>query len=570
MVRRERSSSSIAADTDNTIESSDDHFSDASEGGRQSVGSTASIPVTRVERVDDQPSHGEVPGTAAYKQRTQDAVPDEVEIVPPGQRSRSSSLQVGGGRPSTPRSPGGTPIPRTIVEKVEPDHPSHGEVPGTAAFDMRRADAQPDEVVTSADDTRATLQGKPPTPTAAGPCLTAEGEPIANHRSRSPSISDARLFTGPEISGGKDAPGVGGQEVEGEDANGVVQDGEEEDEDEGDGIERHQAQATERGQEEQQGTEQGDDDFGDDFDDFEEGGGGDDEDDFGDFGEAADEEPTPIASEVRSVPIPPSDPLSHLVCSRYSVCDKVLPLTVHKPPIDLQDLDSLFDIKGSLSAYLGELFPDTDVESLPFQNTSPPVPEPLLSDRSASLWSQLVAPPPLQPPNWIRSRIRRLFLVSLGVPVDLDEILPASKQKKLVLPSIHLDVDSPRESTNLSRVKKQDASTTSVNSTAERSADPSNEERKKTGAEKVGGPSPPLFDTNAASLLCSTTEAALKNLSDDELRTHVTRLEELTEKAGEVLDYWVKRKDSAVGDKEAFEGVIENLVGFVKKSKQKR
>ena len=58
-----------------------------------------------------------------------------------------------------------------------------------------------------------------------------------------------------------------------------------------------------------------------------------------------------------------------------------------------------------------------------------------LSERSHSLWSQLVAPPPLQPPDWVRSRIRRLFLVSLGVPVDLDEILPASKQKKLILPS---------------------------------------------------------------------------------------------------------------------------------------
>lgn len=141
-------------------DSSDDHFSDASEGGRQSASSVSSIPVTRVERVDDEPSHGEVPGTAAYNLRTQDAVPDQVEVVPEGQRSRSSSLAVGsGGRPSTP---GGSPIPRTIIEKVEPDNPSHGEVPGTAAFDMRKADAEPDEVVTSSDDTRATLQDLDP------------------------------------------------------------------------------------------------------------------------------------------------------------------------------------------------------------------------------------------------------------------------------------------------------------------------------------------------------------------------------------------------------------------------
>ena len=310
---------------DSTTESSDDHFSDASEGGRQSTGSVASIPVTRVERVDDQPSHGEVPGTAAYKQRTQDAVPDEVEIVPEGQRSRSSSLAVGGGRPSTPRSPGGTPVPRTIVEKVEPDHPSHGEVPGTAAFDMRKADAEPDEVVTSSDDTRATLQGKPSNPTSAGLCLTSEGEPTANHRSRSTSISDARLYEEPGVAGVEETlvkqPEFGGDGTD------------EEKEHEGVEVERvkehHDSRQTEQepDQDEQKEKAQEDDDFGDDFDDFEEGGDGD-EDDFGDFGEAADEEPTPTVTEPEHIPTPPSDPLSHLVCYNHSMLERASSLIV--------------------------------------------------------------------------------------------------------------------------------------------------------------------------------------------------------------------------------------------------
>lgn len=102
------------------------------------------MPITRVERVDDQPSHGEVPGTDAYELRTQDAVPDEVEIVPEGQRSRSISRARADSRPLTP---GGTPVPKMIVEKVDPDQPSHGDVPGTAAFEMRKADAEPDEVL---------------------------------------------------------------------------------------------------------------------------------------------------------------------------------------------------------------------------------------------------------------------------------------------------------------------------------------------------------------------------------------------------------------------------------------
>ena len=48
------------------------------------------VPITRVELVDDEPSHGDVPGTAAHDVRKQDAVPDEMELVPeplPGTRS---------------------------------------------------------------------------------------------------------------------------------------------------------------------------------------------------------------------------------------------------------------------------------------------------------------------------------------------------------------------------------------------------------------------------------------------------------------------------------------------------
>ena len=294
------------------------------------------------------------------------------------------------------------------------------------------------------------------------------------------------------------------------------------------------------GEEEAQGDEDG---FGDDFDDFEEGG--DEDDDFGDFGDIADEPATPAAAE--PVPLPPSDPLSHL------------------PHINLDDAESLEAISAAIMPYLQDLFPERDVSPISSKPGSLSPPEPLLSDRSASLWSQLVAPPPLQPPNWIRSRIRRLFLVSLGVPVDLDEILPASKQKKLILPSIHLTTDTPRDSSNLARVKKENISSTSLASTGSASK----EKRKKT-SDRPGPPPPPEFDSNATSLLCSTTDTAMENFADDELNAHIEMLKGLESRANEVLEYWLKRKESAVGDKEAFEGVIENLVGFVKKSKLKR
>ena len=73
------------------------------------------------------------------------------------------------------------------------------------------------------------------------------------------------------------------------------------------------------------------------------------------------------------------------------------------------------------------------------------------------------------------------------------------------------------------------------------------------------------MDVSATRMLCSTTDAALANLTDEELTEHVRQLAVLIESAGEVLEYWLKRKDAALGDKEAFEGVIENLVKHARK-----
>ena len=169
----------------------------------------------------------------------------------------------------------------------------------------------------------------------------------------------------------------------------------------------------------------------------------------------------------------------------------------------------------------------------------------------------------MQPPNWTRSRIRRLFLVSLGVPVDLDEILPPSKQKRLVLPSIGLE-GTPRPSTALDRLRENDGANSSTTSLDSKTGNPKPSKSKRSAAANKGPPPPPDFDLNAASLLCSTTTEALSGFEDAELRAHLEVLERLNGDASKVLEYWLMRKDEAVKEKEALEGVISSLVGFVK------
>ncbi|CAK1356810.1 hypothetical protein CB0940_11984 [Cercospora beticola] len=484
--------------------SSDDHFSSASEGADNTPGQDyppqSPIPITRVERVDDTPAHGEVPGTPAYSLRTQDAVPDEIEIVPEGRRSRSATLQIAGGRSrgnsaasnsstgSRPMTPGGTPVPKLIVERVD-NKPAHGEVEGTEAHAKRLADATPDEV------------------RAASP-IAASGENGHDQVEQDPENRQAWFRSMWE--GNQDQQETPTQASTKMDAN-LQEDAAEDVPDD-------------------------EDDFGDDFDDFAEGG---EDDDFGDFDEPATPAPVPETQT-------------------YSLPDSLAGL----PKLDLQPDISASDLQDAISPYLDLIFPDQPVP--PPASAIPPLDmsnsSPFLSDRSLSLWQQLVQPPPMQPPNWTRSKIRRLFLVSLGVPVDLDEILPPSKQKRLVLPNINLASSDSK----LDRLRSSDGANDSTTSLDSKTGAPKkSSQHKRTGTVK-GPPPPPEFDSNRAALVCRTTEEAMKNMEDDELRQHVKTLEELNHEASSVLEYWLLRKDEGLKEKEALEGVIENLVGFVK------
>lgn len=252
-------------------------------------------------------------------------------------------------------------------------------------------------------------------------------------------------------------------------------------------------------------------------------------------------------------------------------------MTLFAQPIpDFDGLDS-DDIVRTTEPYLNALFPttagDDDAPALPIPTKGDPI---FLTPRSASLWSQLVAPPPLQPPDWIRSRIRRLFLVSLGVPVDLDEILPASKQKKLVLPSVH----SPRTSSDSRRSGSRPSRLKSPRSGGGAGTPPGGTGTgagsdaggggggTTTTSKRRGAPAPPPFDLVAARQLCTTTDEALDGMTDAELQAHVQRLQGLEGTATAVLAFWKERADEQIKEREAFEGVIENLVKHARKTRK--
>ncbi|KAK6345029.1 hypothetical protein TWF718_006969 [Orbilia javanica] len=266
----------------------------------------------------------------------------------------------------------------------------------------------------------------------------------------------------------------------------------------------------------------GDNDFDDDFDDFGETvEDGDGFEDFGDFDSAA-----PVAEAERNpieiVREPPRSPL-----------------------LDFTKM-STDEMKTQIDGIISSLYPQDNHNADAVPAPIPPMNSAFLTERSQSLWTQLCTPPPLQPPNWKLSRIRRLFLVSLGVPVDLDEILPAdTKQKKLVLPSS----SHTRKSSDAGR------------GDGDRSNRSSSRRRKEKEAQSR------LVDMPSARILCSTSDVRLRAFTVGELEEHVKKLEEVTREASETLTYWLGKRETALGDKEAFERVIENLVEFAKKKR---
>jgi len=134
---------------------SDDHFSDAHSGPVESRRASP-IPRTRVEKVDDSPSYGEVPGTEAYRKREGDAAPDEIAIIPEKDSLKlvvpaSGTSGDAGVRVASPTTPGGHPIPKTVVEEA-PDSPGPA-TPKQVAHVRRSSDAAPD-VLLKADGSR--------------------------------------------------------------------------------------------------------------------------------------------------------------------------------------------------------------------------------------------------------------------------------------------------------------------------------------------------------------------------------------------------------------------------------
>lgn len=203
-----------------------------------------------------------------------------------------------------------------------------------------------------------------------------------------------------------------------------------------------------------------------------------------------------------------------------------------------------------------------------------------------SLFQKL--PPSVRPPNWTRSRIRRQYLITLGVPVNLDEVLPYASHKPL--PALHI---TPRPLSAPPVPRNGSPSTnghTSVHNS--RAGTPvqfagtstTGSSRKGAAAQLGLGPKPQLDEQRIGELLTLTpgmhllhwiftdvnADRAVDQLSLlplGSLEAYLSELRTQTQNTSALLTYLLQTRDALQQDSETYNKLIGELVGEAQKMK---
>ena len=124
---------------------SEDHFSDAKSAPASPVRNSP-IPRTHIEKLDKEPSYGEVPRTEAHRKREENARPDPIPPAP-----TSTSLGPNQDSPSPDLCSKWLAAPQTVVSESAGATGPHTQEFKARIEDAHREDATPD-VVLQVDD----------------------------------------------------------------------------------------------------------------------------------------------------------------------------------------------------------------------------------------------------------------------------------------------------------------------------------------------------------------------------------------------------------------------------------
>ncbi|WVR03114.1 hypothetical protein IAU60_000104 [Kwoniella sp. DSM 27419] len=320
------------------------------------------------------------------------------------------------------------------------------------------------------------------------------------------------------------------------------------------------------------------DDGFDDFDDFDEPasaagpsldsfgqaeGGGDDG--FGDFG---DFEEGDFADDTREQAMDEGGVLGGSVMAEpEAVQERWHALNLRPFPPRSEVVDQLIDL---LSPVCGDSEYLTDEQPRMVGGLS----QVLVAESSRDAYAQLTTAPMLKPLDWTRSRVRREHLISMGVPVNLDEVdshrLSALPPLRITTGAAHqprradtVDVDSNGRYTSAQKGKGRE---TSTDGNAPVSAGP-NGRSTANGNSKYGLGTRPELDMARAEEYCGLEEDQLSLLSVAKLRQLQSDLSGTSAQASALLTWLLQFKDAQTQDAATYNGIISELIANAAKAK---
>jgi len=266
-----------------------------------------------------------------------------------------------------------------------------------------------------------------------------------------------------------------------------------------------------------------------------------DDDDFGDFGEFGDAEDAGGFDSYQAE----DDPSANLPSNSFTDWK---PLSLDPFP-DIDELDeAVADITrpiwGEWTAFTDEPIRETEGVS-----------KILTTTESRTLYqSLLTSPPPVPlPPSWTRSRIRRQYLIALGIPVNLDEVMPSLPNGK-ALPRLEVTTrpaSAPPGPRNHEKMR-------------------SNGGGSRGPGTPVNGATLPKFDQSKIDALLSVAPETLPLLPLSVLEGHLASLAEARASVTEHLTELLQKRESLRQDNETYHGLIGELVGEAQKRKMTR
>jgi len=190
----------------------------------------------------------------------------------------------------------------------------------------------------------------------------------------------------------------------------------------------------------------------------------------------------------------------------------------------------------------------------------------LTTSTGRELYLSLLNSPPLMGPiSWVRSRIRQQHLIALGLPVNLDELLPQTSTKSL--PPLHISTRPMSAPPGAHVLRSMPPSRSNSRAgTRSNTPQPSAHPGPSTAKQLSLGPKPEL-DAKKIDDLLKLDIDQLNLLPLTKLDKYLADLRRETTNASSLLTHLLQTRDALQQDSETYNRLIAELVSEAQKNK---